>query len=214
MIDRIKRVSEVIYTTVTGKIKPLLDKIKAIGVPSKVTNSWLKTIGFTSSNDSSLIGVLKIAQLIDGSQAPTSLWQKFRGSDGAVALADGIKTGYAELYGVYPDAHDRSNSELENVFSQSSKAGKQAISKAVATFKNLAKEADFSQSNSTMPAETQHFEATALHTPVEGQSPRKPRGGAPNLHIDVQVHISADANAEQIDQIFASMAKHLYGQNA
>jgi hypothetical protein len=32
----------------------------------------------------------------------------------------------------------------------------------------------------------------------------------PSLHIDVQIHISADASAEQIDQVFASMAKHIY----
>ena len=35
----------------------------------------------------------------------------------------------------------------------------------------------------------------------------------PTIHIDVQIHISADAKPEQIDQIFASMAKHLYGQS-
>ena len=34
----------------------------------------------------------------------------------------------------------------------------------------------------------------------------------PSLHIDVQVHIDATASAEQIDQVFASMAKHLYGR--
>lgn len=32
----------------------------------------------------------------------------------------------------------------------------------------------------------------------------------PNLHLDIQIHIPSDASPEQIDQIFASMAKHLY----
>lgn len=32
----------------------------------------------------------------------------------------------------------------------------------------------------------------------------------PQLHIDLQIHIAADAGAEQIDAIFSSMAKHLY----
>lgn len=36
--------------------------------------------------------------------------------------------------------------------------------------------------------------------------------GVPEVHIDIQVHISSDADAEQIDQIFSSMAEHLYGQ--
>lgn len=32
----------------------------------------------------------------------------------------------------------------------------------------------------------------------------------PALHIDIQVHIDPTSSPEQIDQIFASMAKHLY----
>jgi hypothetical protein len=32
----------------------------------------------------------------------------------------------------------------------------------------------------------------------------------PAIHINLQIHISADASPEQIDQVFASMAKHVY----
>ncbi|MGA7313402.1 MAG: DUF5343 domain-containing protein [Silvibacterium sp.] len=32
----------------------------------------------------------------------------------------------------------------------------------------------------------------------------------PEVNINLQIHISADASADQIDQIFASMSKHLY----
>ena len=32
----------------------------------------------------------------------------------------------------------------------------------------------------------------------------------PSVHIDVQIHIDSTASPEQIDQIFASMARHLY----
>jgi hypothetical protein len=34
----------------------------------------------------------------------------------------------------------------------------------------------------------------------------------PNLHIDIQIHIASDAKTDQIEQIFASMAKYLYGK--
>lgn len=34
----------------------------------------------------------------------------------------------------------------------------------------------------------------------------------PSMNINLQIHISAEASPEQIDQIFASMAKHLYGR--
>lgn len=36
-----------------------------------------------------------------------------------------------------------------------------------------------------------------------------PRRNQSDLHINVQIHISSDSSADQIDQIFASMAKHL-----
>jgi hypothetical protein len=37
-------------------------------------------------------------------------------------------------------------------------------------------------------------------------------GGGPNVHLDIQIHIPADASPEQIDHIFESMARHLYSR--
>lgn len=62
-------------------------------------------------------------------------------------------------------------------------------------------------------------EATKIPEPTHGATessktqddvrrPEAPQG--PQLHIDIQIHISPDASPDQIDQIFASMAKHLY----
>lgn len=208
--------ADVIYTTVPGKIKALLGKIKEVGVPPKVTVAWLKSIGFTSSNDKSLIGVLKLARLIDDSGAPTPNWQKFRGPKGGQILAGGIMEGYSALYAVYPDAHSRSNGELEHVFNTSTKAGKQSIQKAVGTFKNLVGEADFSDVAVNGQGEELHIETGELHVPVSKGKPHKEivsAGASPSLHIDIQIHISSEASAEQIDQIFASMSKHLYGRS-
>lgn len=202
--------ADVIYTTVPGKIRPLLAKLKDVGVPDKVTADWLRAIGFTSSNDRSLLGVLKLVGLTNGASAPTDLWQRFRGPKGKAALGEGIKAGYAELYSVYPDAHARPSSEIEQVFSMSTKVGKEALGKIVSTFKNLAAEAEFEEST----AEELHVEAEPLHAPIAQHNNVAGIGGSsagPSLHIDLQIHISPDANVDQIEAIFASMAKHLYG---
>lgn len=45
--------------------------------------------------------------------------------------------------------------------------------------------------------------------PTKGAKSAVFSGLEPSIHIDVQIHISPDANADQIDQIFASIAKHL-----
>ena len=56
--------------------------------------------------------------------------------------------------------------------------------------------------------------ATTDDDQTQRVSPVTPSGDgrAPNVHLDIQIHIPADASLEQIDQIFASMAKHLYGR--
>lgn len=47
--------------------------------------------------------------------------------------------------------------------------------------------------------------------PVAHQPPPPPSNN-PGIHLDIQIHVPADASAEQIDAIFRSMAKHIYGR--
>lgn len=58
--------------------------------------------------------------------------------------------------------------------------------------------------------------ATSPEQPSSALAPAarstSPSGAGPNVHLDIQIHIPADASAEQIDQIFESMARHLYKQ--
>lgn len=46
--------------------------------------------------------------------------------------------------------------------------------------------------------------------PSFSQGPVSTPSNLLSLHIDIQIHIDPEASSEQIDQIFASMAKHLY----
>jgi hypothetical protein len=198
------------YTTVPGKIKALLAKIREVGVPQKVTVQWLKTVGFKSSNDASLIGVLKVIGLTDSSGVPTSTWTQYRGANHKSVLGTAIREGYADLFAVYPDAHQRNQADLDHVFSTSSSGGKQVIGKTVGTFRALAEQAEFS------PVEEQtdlHMAAGPLHKPAVQPPSTASRFQAqgPTLHIDIQVHISPEASSDQIEHVFASMAKHLYG---
>jgi len=72
----------------------------------------------------------------------------------------------------------------------------------------------------TPPRAKRHVTAPPNEEPEEDVTPpRTDKNGPgkstpplPTMHIDVQIHIAADAKPDQIDQIFASMAKHLYGK--
>jgi hypothetical protein len=67
--------------------------------------------------------------------------------------------------------------------------------------------------SNTRATENRKTTKTAADTPSPAPAPspvpERP-SGSPNIHLDIQVHIPAGATLEQIDQIFASMAKHLY----
>ena len=55
--------------------------------------------------------------------------------------------------------------------------------------------------------------APATPEPIPEPMPSR-NESLPTLHIDIQIHIDAAASAEQIDQTFSSMARHLYGKNS
>ncbi len=65
---------------------------------------------------------------------------------------------------------------------------------------------------SSSPRGTLPYQATLRETSTTLPETPFRSNGIPSLHIDIQIHISADASADQIDQVFSSMGKHLYGK--
>lgn len=202
------------YTTVPGKLGDILSKIRSIGIPEKATTKWMKSIGFSSSNDNSLLAVLKFIDFCTSAGTPTDRWKNYRGNESKAILGLAIQHGYSDLFAVYPDAHNCPESDLMSFFSTRSTAGQQVISKTVSTFKALCSLAEFGSSKAAQAI------GTETSSPLTSQStnsrPKEEAGlrhNSPEVHIDIQIHISSDASAEQIDQIFSSMAKHLYGCN-
>jgi hypothetical protein len=45
---------------------------------------------------------------------------------------------------------------------------------------------------------------------VQNGQQEEQKSETPELHINLQIHISSDSSADQINQILASMAKHIY----
>ena len=154
--------------------------------------------------------MLKFIGLADQSGIPTQRRKEYRGSHHGQVLAKAIRDGYSELYAVYPDAHSRTAEELEHVFSTNSTAGKQVITKTGTTFRKLCELADFSAVGEASVSPQAEVPPTPSQQKTPSQLATPSQQATPSLHIDIQVHISPDATTDQIDQIFASMAKHLY----
>ena len=198
------------YAAVPSKLSTLLEKIQTVGVPAKADTSWLKTHGFKSSNDPSALRVLEFIGFIDSTKQPTDKWKNYRHKGKSTSvLGAAIKQGYSVLYADLPEAHQSSNDDLEDFFRAHSTAGDQAISRTVKTFQALCTLAEFSAA--TDNGANGSAVSSNPGAPLVVQ-PQEMEPAAPTLHIDIQVHIAADAPESQIDQIFESMAKHLYGK--
>jgi len=205
------------YTYSTDRLSDFIERLRSIGVPDKATHSWLKSLGYTSSNDRSFIKILKFLGFAASDGSPSDKWMDFRGRRHEKVMAEAVKDCYSELFKIYPEACSKDVAELTHFFSSRSTAGERTIKAKAQTFKVLCGHCDFSES--PREAKSSHESPTSSHNQKEvakdnpGKTVMDKFNTGPEVHIDVQVHISPESSPDQIDQIFASMAKHLYDKD-
>ena len=195
----------------------------ANSIPSKVDADYLQSVlGLsTPASAANVVGPLRVVGLIDESGAPTDRALDWRADATYVAVCEAIVTE------VYPDslrsAFPDPSADTEGVmgwFSRNTGSGRSA-STAMTSFFGLLCEAD-PAGRPTKPAATAKKPAKKAATSPQKKS-AKPKGTTedksetgrkrtgPELNINLQIHIDSSATAEQVDQIFKSMAEHLYG---
>jgi hypothetical protein len=197
------------YTTVPGKLPGFLTKIRETGVPAKATKSWLESLGFKSSNDRSMLNVLRQIGFIDASNTPTPAWREYRGADHKAVLGRAIQLGYQDLYATYSDAQDQTNTDLGHFFSTRSTAGKQAIEKMVSTFKALAGQAEFASEPATTVAtpESMTTPANPVETPLIARTTSTRSGLSVNINVALTLPETTDDKV--YEAFFKAMHKHL-----
>lgn len=204
--------AEIIYTIVPGKLKELLQKIRTMGVPPKASVEWLKSIGFKSSNDPSMLRVLKGIGLAGDDGTPAQPWRDYRGGDHKAVLARCIRSGYADLFQTYPDAYTRGNDALEHFFAAKSDAGGGAITMTVSTFKALCQVSDFGSGSGEESGSPAHEEIEA-QPPAMAKNQVKAPGGqrtaGSTINITIQLTLPETTDEAVYEKFFAAMNKHL-----
>jgi len=186
-------------------VTELFKKIQSIGVPTtKVTVSYLKSIGFKSSYDGYLVGVLKSLGFATVDGSPSDRWQAYgvKKQAGSV-MASAIKDTYPELFVTYPNAYEQSDSILLDYFKAETGASDKDVGLMAQTFRNLCALADFK----AVPAEVPVSEPTVTPPSREEVTPKVKI--APNLQLNIEIHIAADTSDDKIETIFKNMKKYL-----
>lgn len=192
------------YLTKVNAIKDFLAKAQSTGVPPKVTQDYLKTIGFTSSSDRPLIPLFVYLGFLTSDGTPTDVYRAYRDKKRAPkVLAKAIKSAYGGLYATYPDANGQDNEALANYLRPTTGLGETAVGAMVGTFKMLCSLADFS-------------DLEEVEEPEEKEEGKKPRVrtrdlsyDAPSLTINLQLTLPATDNEAIYDKLFASLRKNL-----
>lgn len=202
------------------------EKFKA-SIPSTVTPNYVKTLltmGSDNSANSNVISPMKRLGLLDDEGKPTLAANNWRLDDKYKATCDEIiqKVYPTELLDLFPTRDIDRNSARTWFMSQG--VGQGAADKMVALF-SLLKSGDIKDLKSTASKQNKTNSKKSSSKIIDksakasgtieissnGLEHTSNQQNRPNLHIDLQIHISPESTPEQIESIFASMAKHLYG---
>lgn len=207
-------------------------------VPPVMTPEYLETaIGSTERVAKDMMPQLKVLGLISDDCRPTERTEDWRHDESyAQACAEIRDDVYPEdLLHAVPDPAQEP-AAAERWFARKKKVGTNVAGKMARVYQLVveadpAKAPDAAVSTTPRkatdrPTKRQNAVAEKVEDPKStatppvsqpggtGGVPPAPTSTSPTLHIDIQIHIASDASATQIDQIFASMAKHLYSRGA
>jgi hypothetical protein len=193
------------YTPSPKNVKDFFEKIKGLGLPPKVTNEYLKSIGFKSSNDRYLISVSKSLGFIDSNNKPTDKWEGFKDKKKAPGImCEAMKTAYADLFKTYPDADTKTEQELVDYFVAKCLVANSVAKYMAQTFKNLGEFAVFGAvpeaGTATIPP------APAIKTVVETVTGARPI----TVNINIQLQLPVTEDAKIYDSLFKALKDHLF----
>ena len=159
-------------------------------LPPIVSGSYLKSLLSLTSDRAAtnLLPPLKQIGLIDDEGRPTDRANEWRD--------DGTAKAAASMYILL---------NCKEIKADTSTNGNSPTKKT--TKKTTVKKAE------TLSVELPSRQSVNIDLSNSPNMSNRERLSSPTLHIDLQIHISPDASSEQIDSIFASIAKHLYSRS-
>lgn len=203
------------YMPSNKNLHAILDAAQHAAVPESFSYEFLRDLGFTSSNDRSIIKVLKYLGMLDASGRPQKSYRDFVDHTKTKSvLAQRLKAAYDDLYVSHKKAHEKSVEDLKGWFRSKTGKGDAVAYKMAQTFKGLASYADFKSE----PTETaSHPEAKPENTSGSEMPPPEANGGNGSngfggglgLVYRLEIHLPDTQNIETYRAIFKAMKEEL-----
>ena len=201
------------YMPSVKNLHKILNAIQRAAVPDSFSYEFLRDLGFSSSNDRSIIKILKYLGMLDASGRPQTSYKEFVDhTKTKIVLAQRLKVAYDDLYTSDKKAHEKSVDELKGWFKSKTGKGDAVALKIATTFKTLASYADFTKE--IKPIVT-HPEAEVVpKEPIEEKKtpPLPPLGFSESrlgLVYRLEIHLPDTQNIETYRAIFKALREEL-----
>lgn len=201
------------YLTSTKNFESIMNSILNAKAPERFTIKFLEDLGFKSSNDRLIIGVLKALGLLDDNSQPTQRYYEFLDqTQSKRVIAKGIQEAYEDLFNLRVDAQNMSNDDVKNklkTLTQGQK-GDRVIESMALTFRTLCNYADWTDESPAPNEKEKKFEEEQPMIALNDNDRRDNSQTKMNLHYNVQIHLPETRDMAVYDAIFQSLRKHLY----
>lgn len=200
------------YLTSTKRLPDILAAIQAAQAPPKFTLAFLENLGFKTSSDRLVVGVLKAMGFLNDASEPQDRYFRFLDqTQGELVLAEGIRDAYADLFQVNNSAQSLSRNEVKNKFKTLSQGqySDSVLTKMAGTFTALCSLADFSAASKPQPdrpLEPEDAPGNSDGSANESDSPPLRLGG---LVYNIQLHLPESRDPAVYAALFKSLKEHL-----
>lgn len=190
------------YMLSNNKIQPIISKIQQAARPAKFTLEFLRTLGFTSTNDRAFIPLVKKLGFLMDDGTPTTLYDQLKDATStAKILALQIRTLYADLFAVNTEIQRASEQEIKGALSRVTGKDEDGINRIYNTFKALCAIADFNENAQVIQPEKTEEDSTSSSIQSESRKAE--------FHYNIQIHLSATTDISVYNAIFKSLKENL-----
>jgi hypothetical protein len=191
----------------------ILAKIQSAGVPQAFGYDFLRDLGFTSSNDRSVVKVLKYIGFLDSSGIPQTAYRNFTDqTQSKRILADSLRKAFDDLFLAHPSAPSKTSEDLKGWFKSKTGESDAVAQKIASTFKALAVAADFSASSDAAPTPPEPPQMVNPGVkPADTPSVPLVPATRPELGLvyRIEIHLPDTQNIETYRSIFRALREEL-----
>ncbi|MEX0754116.1 MAG: DUF5343 domain-containing protein [Actinomycetota bacterium] len=199
------------YLTSTKNLRAILSAIRQAQAPKTFTTRFLEGLGYKSSSDRLVIGVLKTLRFLSSTGLPTERYFGYLDeSESPRILAEGLREAYADLFELNTNAQEMDRNELKNKMKTLTQGqhSDSVLDKMAMTFKALSEQADFSSPPAVKQPVAEDEEVPESETP-ETETEHAGKPAIKGLVYNIELHLPESRDPSVYDALFKSLREHL-----